>query len=134
MCPQLSGLLKYLNSIPNLKNKIVFEDNISEDIPSSSSLSSDFKPLPLSSEESIQAKSNLLHPNSIQIQSLAEEGIISDGDIEEISSVLNNLQVLASEVSREQKQQLEQINSLITDVEKTELRMKTDIKNIKKVT
>ncbi|CAL1280838.1 unnamed protein product [Larinioides sclopetarius] len=41
MCPQLSGLLKYLNSIPNLKNKIVFEDNISEDIPSSSSLSSD---------------------------------------------------------------------------------------------
>ncbi|GBN54082.1 Synaptosomal-associated protein 47 [Araneus ventricosus] len=135
MCPQLSGLLKYMNSIPNLKNKIVFEEDAAEDIPScSSSQASDFKPLPLLSEESIQARSSLVDPNSAQMQSLAEEGVISDEDLEEISSVLNNLQVLASEVSREQKQQMEQINSLITDVDKTELRMKTDIKNIKKVT
>ncbi|KAF8795379.1 uncharacterized protein LOC129990045 [Argiope bruennichi] len=134
MCPQLSGLLKYLNSIPNLKTKIVFEES-TEEIPScSSNLPNDFKLLPLSSDESIQTGSSLSYPNSAQIQSLAEEGVISDGDIEEISSVLNNLQVLASEVSWEQKQQMEQINSLITDVEKTELRMKTDIKNIKKVT
>ncbi|GIX69058.1 synaptosomal-associated protein 47 [Caerostris extrusa] len=45
MNPRLSGLLKYLNSIPNLKNKIVYEENPIEDAPScSSGISNDIQP------------------------------------------------------------------------------------------
>ncbi|GFV39413.1 synaptosomal-associated protein 47 [Trichonephila clavipes] len=136
MCPQLSRLLKFLNCVSSFKYKIVYdeEDSLEDKLVCSSSTSKGNKLRTPSPIEVIKNSSNLIDSTAAQAQVLADDGVISDEDMEEISNVLTNLQVLASEVSREQKNQMEQINSLITDVEKTELRMKADIKDIKKAT
>ncbi|GFS89668.1 synaptosomal-associated protein 47 [Nephila pilipes] len=136
MCPQLSRLLKFLNSLKSFKPKITYieEDPVEDGATCSGSTSMDYMQKTPSPIEVIKARSNLINSTAAQAQLLTDDGVISDEDMEEISNVLANLQVLATEVSQEQKNQMEQINSLITDVEKTELRMKADIKNIKKAT
>lgn len=134
MCPQLSRLLKFLNCLSSFKSKIVYneEDSVKNTATCSSSASIGYKQRTPSPIEVIKTSSDLINSTAAQAQVLADNGVIADEDMEEISNVLTNLQVLASEVNREQKNQMESINSLITDVEKTELRMKADIKEIKK--
>lgn len=73
-----------------------------------------------------------LNSDSAQLQLEDTGSVISDEDMEQISNVLNNLQSLAIEVSREQQDQMEKIDSLIADADKTGLRINTSNKNIKK--
>lgn len=78
--------------------------------------------------QSLHSKS----PNSTEMQLEDIGNAISDQDMEQITNVISNLQALAIEVSKEQQDQMEKINSLITDVDKTDLRLNVNNKNIKK--
>lgn len=58
---------------------------------------------------------------------------LSEEEIKELNRVLQNLQTLASQVGREQANQVERIDSLVENMETTELRMKKDEKSTKKM-
>lgn len=59
--------------------------------------------------------------------------MLSNEEIEEINKALQNLQTLAAEVSREQENQLERINSLVENVEKADIRIKKSNTSAKKM-
>ncbi|XP_015912085.2 synaptosomal-associated protein 47 isoform X1 [Parasteatoda tepidariorum] len=131
MCPKLEKLVKFLGSLSSISGKIFYLEDISfalNTMPSSSiaSCSSSFLP------SSTSPQRHSLLPKTDQIQEELES--ISEEDIQEISNMLNNLQDLAFEINKEQQSQMEKIESLMSNVEKTELRMKADSKKIKKLT
>lgn len=57
---------------------------------------------------------------------------LSEEEIQELSSVLENLKILATEVNREQVNQMERISTLVENTENTRLKIKNDEKDLKK--
>lgn len=68
--------------------------------------------------------------NSSQTQD--SNNTLSDEEIQELSSVLENLKILATEVNREQVNQMERISALVENTENTRLKIKDDEKDLKK--
>lgn len=68
--------------------------------------------------------------NSSQTQD--SNNTLSEEEIQELSSVLENLKILATEVNREQVNQMERISALVENTENTRLKIKDDEKDLKK--
>lgn len=68
--------------------------------------------------------------NSSQTQD--SNNTLSEEEIQELSSVLENLKILATEVNREQVNQMERISALVENTENTRLKLKDDEKDLKK--
>ena len=74
--------------------------------------------------------SKKLDLSSNQVQT--SDNLLSEEEIQELNSVLENLQTLAAEVGREQENQLERISTITENIENTGLRIKKDEKDLKK--
>ncbi|KAG8191078.1 hypothetical protein JTE90_008392 [Oedothorax gibbosus] len=132
ICPQLAGLLKFLKCVSSLKNKVAYENEAPSDISAicSSDLDTGRKEHFLGTMNPQPLDNKSLDSTQMQLEDTSSA--ISDQDMEQISNVLGNLQALAIEVTKEQQDQMDKINSLITDVDKTELRINVNNKNINK--
>lgn len=83
-----------------------------------------------SSPSSQSNSSKKLQLNSSQTQD--SNNTLSEEEIQELSSVLENLKILATEVNREQVNQMERISALVENTENTRLKIKDDEKDLKK--
>ncbi|XP_054715616.1 uncharacterized protein LOC129225085 [Uloborus diversus] len=131
MCPQLSRFLKHLSGNSKIKEKIICLDNNSnsnQDEPccskSCGSSESSKSPDLCSTDDKIK-----ITPASESVQ----DGVLSEEDAQAIADSLNTVQRLAAEIKVEEQKQLEKLDLLINDMAKTELRLKTHEKKIKKL-
>lgn len=91
-----------------------------------SAVNSPSSPAPCAnSTQKKESSSNLIQTDS---------NVLSEDEFKELNHVLENLQTLAVEVSKEQENQMERINTLVENMEKTDERLKQDNKSVKKVT
>lgn len=137
MCPMLSRVLRLFAAIPSIKDKVVYNDDESDTIMTNSSSCS--SSLSLASASSTPSSPNVcwtlpdLPLLCEQVEKVRGSGYLTDEEIEEISSKLTDLHTLASEVEKEKQAQLERINTLINDTEKTDTRLNADTKKIRQL-
>lgn len=138
MCPMLSRVLRLFATISSIKDKVVYNDE-ENDMTMTTNSSSCSSSLSLASASSTPTSPNTcwtlpdLPLLCEQVEKVRGSGYLTDEEIEEISSKLTDLHSLASEVEKEKQAQLERINTLIQDTEKTDTRLNADTKKIRQL-